>query len=103
MSLLDDQKQFALMVAALILKAEAMGYEMTLGDAYRDERCGYGHPNSLHRSRLAIDLNLFNAAGEYITDDEGHRELHLWWESIGGSPMIEGDPNHYSKARGGMI
>jgi hypothetical protein len=105
MSLRKTQSRFALNVAMLILEAEKRGYEVTFGDAYRDprvhgkmgEKLGYSHPNSTHKVRLAIDLNLFSATGEYITDDTGHRELHSWWvEKCGGSPMIDGDPNHYS-------
>lgn len=104
MSLRKKQSRFALNCAFLVLEAEKMGYEVTEGDSYRDPRLhgemgvkkGYGHRNSLHKLRLAKDYNLFKD-GRYITDDEGHRELHEWWvETCGGSPMIEGDPNHYS-------
>lgn len=34
----QKQRRFALMVAKLINKACEMGYEVTLGDAYRDPR-----------------------------------------------------------------
>jgi hypothetical protein len=94
-TLLQCQQKFALMVPRLILQAAALGYAVTLGDAFRDPRCTYGHPRSLHRSRLALDLNLYKD-GRYITDGEGHRELHEWWEGIGGAKMIAGDANHYS-------
>jgi hypothetical protein len=97
MTLLECQQQFALMVPRLILQAAHLGYAVTLGDAYRDPRAPYGHPRSLHRSRLAIDLNLYADNGtRYIVNDEGHRELHEWWEGIGGAKMIENDANHYS-------
>ena len=104
MSLRKRQSQFALNVAFLILEAEKRGYEITLGDAFRDKRVhgeygeekGYSHPKSTHKVKLAIDLNLFKD-GHYISNDEGHRELHEFWvEKCGGSPMIEKDPNHYS-------
>lgn len=94
------------MLPGLLQKAFEFGYEITLGDAYRDPRVTYGHPNSLHRSRLAIDLNLFHN-GAYITDDTGHKELGAFWESIGGTwgGRFKGaacDPNHYSLGYGGM-
>jgi hypothetical protein len=54
----EKQRRFTKMVAELIQYAYANGYEMTFGDAYRDDRCAYGQPFSLHRKRLAIDLNL---------------------------------------------
>jgi len=84
------------MVALLILHAEQLGYEVTLGDAYRDERCGYGHPKSLHRKRLAIDLNLF-LNGEYLRETAEYMTLGLYWESLGGSWGGRfGDGNHFS-------
>lgn len=104
MSLREKQSRFALNTAFLILEAEKRGYSITFGDAFRDhrvhgkvgEKLGYGHRNSNHKNRLAIDLNLFKD-GRYITDDEGHRELHEFWQfKCGGAKMIEGDPNHYS-------
>lgn len=87
MSLGDKQRRFARSVARLLDKAHELGYEVTLGDAYRDPRVhgeigvkmAYGHPKSAHKSRLAIDLNLFKG-GRYITNDEGHREIGEWWK-----------------------
>lgn len=92
------------MVANLIIKAEEMGYEVTLGDAYRDprlhgvmgEKKGYGSANSFHKQRLAIDINLFKA-GQYLEGTEAHKPLGEWWESQGGSWGGRfKDGNHYS-------
>ncbi len=84
------------MVPRLIDMAIEMGFEVTLGDAYRDPRCGYGSKTSRHARRLAIDLNLFTANGTYLTRTEDHQPLGEWWESVGG---IWGghfdDGNHY--------
>jgi len=103
MSALSDlQKQFTRMLPLLFSKAHALGYQITLGDAYRDKRCPYGSEDSNHHRRLAIDLNLFTDDGEYITDGTGHTELHEYWCSIGGAAMIEGDANHYSMLYNGM-
>ena len=38
MGLREQQTKFSKMAAELILKAFEMGYEVTLGDAYRDPR-----------------------------------------------------------------
>ena len=38
MTLRENQSKFAKMAAELILKAYELGYEVTLGDAYRDPR-----------------------------------------------------------------
>lgn len=95
MSLRERQSQFAAMVPLLIDTALDLGFEVTLGDAYRDPRCPYGSKSSRHKVRLAIDLNLF-LDGKYLTDTEDHRPLGEWWESVGG---IWGgrfdDGNHY--------
>ena len=90
------------MVALLILHAEQLGYSVTFGDAYRDERCKYGNENSLHRWRLAVDFNLFRD-GEYLQSTEDHEPLGKYWESIGGSwgGRFQ-DGNHYSLAHKGM-
>ena len=103
-TLREKQSKFALMASRLIMKAFEMGYEVTLGDAYRDERCDYGHPRSLHRKRLAIDLNLFRD-GKFVRTTEGHKELGEWWESEGGTwggRFKNPDGNHYSLEHNGM-
>jgi hypothetical protein len=104
-TLREHQSLFARMVADLILKAYDLGFELSLGDAFRDQRCPYGNPNSLHYHRLAIDLNLFKD-GVYLTDSAAHEPLGVYWESIGGTwggrfrPNPDG--NHYSLAWGNM-
>lgn len=100
------------MIPGLINKAIEMGFEITLGDAYRDPRLhggmgvkqGYGHSKSAHKIRLAIDLNLFKD-GVYIQDDTGHRQLGKWWvqqcpDCAWGGEF--GDFNHYSFRHEGM-
>ena len=101
MSLGDKQRRVTYMVAQLILTAYDMGYELTFGDAYRDPRTTYGHKDSLHRKRLAIDLNIFKD-GKYLTDGTGHKELHDYWDTVGGAKRIDGDLNHYSLEYGDM-
>ncbi len=95
MSLRKQQSEFAKMVPRLIDKAYELGYEVTLGDAYRDDRCPYGSKSSKHHVRLAIDLNLF-LHGTYLTTTSSHKSLGEYWESLGG---IWGgrfdDGNHY--------
>lgn len=104
MTLREKQSKFALMIAQLIYKAYELGYEITLGDAYRDPRVfgmtgiqkGYGQASSCHKLRLAVDLNLFKK-GKFLETTEDHRELGDWWESIGGSWGGRfNDANHYS-------
>lgn len=100
----DKQRVFTRMVADLILFAYDNGYELTLGDAYRDPRVhgsvgqkkSYSSSNSLHKSRLAIDLNLFKD-GKFLSSTEDHSLLGEYWESIGGTWGGRfKDGNHYS-------
>lgn len=102
MSLGDKQRKFTLMIGTLIAYAYEEGYELTFGDAYRDPRTEYGHPRSLHRSRLAVDFNLFKE-GKYLTRTSDHEPLGIYWESIGGTwgGRFE-DGGHYSLEHGGM-
>ena len=108
MSLREKQSQFARMIPGLILKALEMGYEVTLGDAYRDPRVhgafgkpgGYGAAKSFHKQRLAIDLNLFKD-GKYLEGSDAHLPLGEWWESQGGTWGGRfRDGNHYSLGEG---
>ena len=105
----QKQRRFGRMVAALLNKALEMGYEYTFGDAFRDTRLhgdfgqkrGYGAAKSLHKLKLAIDLNLFKD-GKYLSSTEAHRPLGEWWESIGGTWGGRfNDGNHYSLEHGG--
>lgn len=100
----QKQRRFSLMIATLILYAYDMGYEITVGDAYRDPRLhgeigvkmGYGHPRSAHKQKLAMDLNLFKD-GRYLDTTEDHRILGEKWESMGGTWGGRfNDGNHYS-------
>ena len=110
MTLRNKQSKFARMVADLIIKAYDLGYEVTLGDAYRDPRLhgavgvklGYGHSKSCHKIRLAIDLNLFKD-GKFLETTAGHQKLGEYWESIGGTWGGRfNDANHYSLEHEGM-
>lgn len=111
-TLRQKQVRFARNVARLIDKAFELGYEVSIGDAYRDPRAfgaigvklGYGHPKSGHKQRLAIDLNLFRG-GVFLEGTEAHRSLGEWWESLGHDHKWGGrfsDGNHYSIEHGGI-
>ncbi len=105
----QKQRRFAKSMAKLILKAYALGYEVSLGDAFRDPRVfgkygeskrTYGSMHSMHKLRLAQDLNLFKN-GRYLTSTEAHRPLGELWMSMGpdhswGGFGGRGDGNHYS-------
>lgn len=112
MTLGEKQKQFTKDLVLLFNKAFELGYEISLGDAYRDprvfgkfgERVGYGESHSCHKLRLAIDLNLFRN-GKYLQTTEAHRPLGEYWESIRPGNTWGGrfhDGNHYSVEHNGF-
>jgi hypothetical protein len=112
MTLGQTQRQFARLVGRLIERAYEMGYEVTLGDAYRDprvhgemgEKHSYSHPSSAHKVRLAIDLNLFKD-GRFLTETDDHRPLGEWWEQQHELARWGGrfrDGNHYSFEHNGV-
>lgn len=110
MTLGQKQRKFTLMIAHLIQWAYEQGYEMTVGDAYRDPRLhgevgvkkGYGHPKSAHKQRLAMDLNLFRN-GKYLDKTEDHAPIGEQWEKMGGSWGGRfNDGNHYSLEHDGV-
>lgn len=111
MKLGQKQERFSRMLLKLLtLIYTHPGYEVRLGDAFRDPRVhgemgvkkGYGHPKSAHKLKLAIDLNLFKD-GVFVDSTEGHRVFGEYWESIGGSwgGRFE-DGNHYSLEHEGV-
>lgn len=104
MTLRQKQSLFVELVGNLIGFAYSLGYELTFGDAARMDRQGH-MSNSLHYSRLAIDLNLF-VDGKYIRSGSRPewKVLGEYWESL--HPLCAwggrfGDANHFSLKHGG--
>jgi len=114
MTLREKQSWFAYLVAALILHAELLGFDVTLGEAWRSPeeaarlaKAGKGIKRSLHCDRLAIDLNLFKN-GKYLTKPQDYEPLGAWWESQGIALGLLccwggrfGDGNHFSISHAG--
>ena len=108
MKLSTKQQNFTECVGMLIAFAYFKGYALTFGDAYRDQRVfgefgvkkAYAAKNSVHKIRLAVDLNLF-VEGEYITDGnhQAYIELGEYWETLSAHARWGGrfdDANHFS-------
>lgn len=106
-TLRQKQSRFALGVALLIQHADSLGYQVTLGEAWRtpeqakwNAANGIGTVSSLHIERLAIDLNLYKD-GNWLQTSNDHKPLGEWWESLGpdyrwGGRFSRPDGNHYS-------
>ena len=110
MKLSDKQKKLPSMICLLIeFVIRETNLDMTFGDAYRDPRATfpYSHPESLHKSRLAVDFN-FSRNNKLVTESEELIEVGEFWESIGGSwggrfKTPNGpDGNHFSLEHNGM-
>ena len=113
MTLREKQSAFAVAVAALIQHAHSLGYQLTLGEAWRSEHeakrhalAGSGIKRSLHQDRLAIDLNLFRD-DVWLVRTEDFEPLGLWWEGQSHDDLTYawggrfGDGNHFSFAHEG--
>ena len=114
LTLRQKQSLFASRVADLIQAADGLGFEVTLGEAYRSPeeaarlaKAGKGIARSLHTLKLAIYLNLFDA-GRYLSTSEAHAELGKIWEGYSTEGAVcawggrWGDGNHYSIAHRGF-
>ena len=105
MTLGQKQEQFAQMLPGLLIFVNALarkrGFGVRLGDLFRHPdlhgimgvKKGYGHANSCHKLKLAIDIN-FTKDGKIIS--EYHDQAHDFWDSVGGAKRIPHDMCHYS-------
>lgn len=107
-SLGDLQQIFSLYITYLIQFAYKSGYTISVGEFLRldvqaeaNAKSGAGIKNSLHKKKLAADLNLFKA-GKYLSETSAHKPLGDYWESLSTEHVIchwggkFGDGNHYS-------
>jgi hypothetical protein len=112
MKLSERQGIFALNVSKLLQWIFQGTRTCTLGEAWRteeqakyNEEHGLGIANSLHRSRLAIDLNLFKD-GILLENLEDYREAGEYWKTLhidnnwGGDFKKRKDPYHFSMSDG---
>lgn len=107
-SLEDEQEVFSLNIAKLIEYIYKNKHSCTIGEAYRTEeqsliyaKEGKGIVNSLHRKRLAVDLNIFTNTGKYLSKTEDYKPFGIYWESLhpknrwGGRFKTIPDGNHF--------
>ncbi len=99
---------FYLMTTLLVPYIYSKGYMIRGGDLFRDKRVngkfgvkkGYSSSKSMHKLKLAIDLNL-TLNGKMLTKTEQHKIFGEYWLSLhnlcrwGGSNGNK-DGNHYS-------
>ncbi len=114
MTLGEKQRLFVRLIGQLIVWTYSNGYELTFGEALRTDAqaaanaaSGAGISNSLHKIRLALDVNLF-AAGVYQTDSAAYKPLGDYWKTLhplcrwGGDFVSRPDGNHFSLEHEGV-
>ena len=106
MTLGQKRRKFTHMIALLITHVEYLGYGVAGDFLKRCEDCTIGKKDSAHKVGLAIDLNLYNSQGKYLSDgieaEVAHNKLHNYWDAMGGAKRIPYDLNHYSLEHQGM-
>jgi len=115
MSLSKKQRVFTRCVGEIIDFAYSKGYELTFGDAYRDERVhgkwgekkSYSAGKSCHKVRLAVDFNLF-VNDQWISDGShpAWKVIGDYWENLNNDAKhggIFGDSNHFSFEYNGVM
>ena len=100
MKLSDQQKEFTLNIAKLILYAYDNNYTLSFGEAYRPQEMQVLYfkqgktktLNSLHKERLAVDFNIFlNGILTYNFMDI--KKLGVYWCSLSDFNVWGGDFN----------
>ena len=114
MTLLEKQQEFAQRVAVFLLWLSKNGYSVTLGEAWRSDAEAkinaaehIGIADSLHRLRLAIDLNLFKG-GRFLSATADYQAAGAAWEALSTTEALGcwggtwGDADHFSIEYGGL-
>ena len=89
MTLREQQSLFVEDVAKLLEHIIAAGFHITFGETYRTAEQaaiyaneGKGIINSLHCKRLAVDLNIYTATGEFLKEAKDYEQFGLFWEKL---------------------
>jgi hypothetical protein len=103
----QKQERFAMILPQLLVEANKL-HPCRTGDLFRDPRLhgvmgvqmGYGHKNSCHKLKLAVDINF--VIDGVVGGEDLHAKLHDWWDKNGGAKRILHDLNHYSFEHNGF-
>lgn len=108
MELWQKQALFTQNVAELLQEMKSHGFNPTLSEAYRtpeqaalNAKNGKGITHSLHTERLAIDINLLDKDGKYLTDKDSYAPFGSSWclmhtfNRWGGNFQHLVDSNHF--------
>lgn len=108
MKLWEKQSIFTQNVAKLLQAMKDRGFNPTLGECYRtteqaalNAKDGKGIAHSLHCERLAVDINLLDKDGNYLTDNYSYKIFSGIWKEMhpynkwGGDFVPLVDSNHF--------
>ena len=104
MTLGEKQRLFSKLVPRLIDRIFESGFECSIAFVKRCEECKVGKVNSVHKLKLAIDIDLF-FDGDYREDTLSHLEFGEFWEGLNHLCRWGGrfkDGNHYSIEHNGV-
>jgi len=104
MTLGEKQELFSRCRMLLEMHIHALGYDIRGGHLWRCDNCVMGAKYSVHKLKLAYDINLSLAPSHderprLLTGkaaEAAHNKIHDYWDTIGGAKRIQGDLNHYS-------
>lgn len=103
------------LTAKLIEWAVSQGYALTWGETYRtplqaaaNAASGAGIAHSEHIERLAVDFQLFDAQGNYLTDAAAYKPLADYWLTLdplccAGYYFHTVDADHFSLCYRGVM
>lgn len=107
MKLWQKQALFSVNLSLLIQKIMQEGKFCSIGEVYRTKEQaqwyaekGLGIKNSLHCKKLAVDINLFDAKGNYLTQLEDYEIFGEYWcdlhvDNIWGGSFLRRDMGHF--------
>jgi hypothetical protein len=97
----ERRKRFTKYLAMLLVRMLEKNYQPMIGKDGLKHMAG-----SLHYDGLAVDIDLCDKHGNYLSDTESHRQFGEYWESLdkdcfwgGDGPKEDGlkhDGNHYA-------
>jgi len=101
LSLKEKRMLFTQCVVLLIKRMTESGFKPCLG------KDGLKHmKNSLHYDGLAVDIDLYDGDGVYLSTTDAHRDFGMYWEGLhelcfwGGNGLKQDglyhDGNHYA-------